>query len=263
MFRNQAGDSGSMNIEQLNNVAMNVVEGVCSIVSRPVELILRPWHGTRYYQPPVIFFSTALMIFLPAFSALTTDIAQMIPGVGVHSPIGIFSLGSLAKLYFLLSFIHGIRLWRRMLHMEREMISDFEGPPLPFFQLFPKSESFWFTRIVLEPAFVFVTATVLGRIFIFQSGLTIYLQIAAPMLAMKEFIAWYRSWEYLRAMLDMRVMSPIIGKMIENRATEDELNAIHLAAFPKNLSPEMREAALRHIARVISPEATNTPTAAQ
>jgi hypothetical protein len=180
MFTNQSGESGSMNIEQLNNVAMNVVDGACGIVARPVELILRPWHGTRYYQPPVIFFSAMLMIFLPFLSEMATGISQMIPGTGIHPPIGIFSLGSLAKLYFVLSFIDGIRLWRRMLHMEREPISDFEGPPLPFFQLFPKSESFWFTRIVLEPAFVFITATIMGRLFIFQTGLTIYLQLSAP-----------------------------------------------------------------------------------
>jgi len=44
---------------------------------------------------------------------------------------------------------------------------------LVFFQLLPKSSSFWFTRIVLEPAVVLIAATVLGRLFIFQSGLTL------------------------------------------------------------------------------------------
>src|SRR6202034_4038128 len=95
------------------------------------------------------------------------------------TPAGLFGVGSLSKLYFLLSFVHGFRLWRRILDMSREERSTYEGPPLPFFALLPKSDSFWFSRIVLEPVFVLVTATVLGRIFIFQSGLTLYLQIAA------------------------------------------------------------------------------------
>jgi hypothetical protein len=49
----------------------------------------------------------------------------------------------------------------------------------------PKAGSFWFTRIVLEPAFVLITATVMSRIFIFQSGLVTYLDVAALALAMK------------------------------------------------------------------------------
>jgi hypothetical protein len=33
----------------------------------PVETLLRPWYGTRYYPPPVVFFSAVLMILIPAF----------------------------------------------------------------------------------------------------------------------------------------------------------------------------------------------------
>jgi hypothetical protein len=258
MLRQQAGESGSVNIEQLQNVALNVMDGVCSIVTRPLDLILRPQFGTRYFSPPAVFFSTILMVVLPALSAVTHGIEQMIPGHGLHPPVGLFGLGSLSKLYFLLSFIHGIRLWTRMLHPERELISDFEGPPLPFFQLFPKSDSFWITRILWEPVFVLVAATILGRVFVFQYGLTLYCQIAALMLSMKSFLTWFRGWEYLRILLDMKFTGPIIAKMLENRATTEEMAAIHLAGFPTGLSPEMRRAALTHIARVVSDDDQKT-----
>jgi hypothetical protein len=75
------------------------------------------------------------------------------------------------------------------------------------------------------------------------------------MLAMKEFIVWYRAWEYLRELIDARFAGPIIARMVENRATEDDLAIIHLASFPKNLSPDIRQAAVSHIARAFSAEA--------
>jgi hypothetical protein len=239
-----------MNIEQFQNVAMNVVEGVCGILARPVELMIRPWHGTRYFPVPVIFFSTMLMIFLPLISAFTTATVQMIPFVRIQAPVGLFGLGSLSKLYFLLSFVHGIRLWRRMIHMSREEYSTYEGPPLPVFQLLPKSESHWFTRMVMEPLVLLIVTTVLKRLLIVQPGLATYLQVAAFALAMKEFIAWYRAWEYLRILLDARFAGPIIAKMADNRASGDELAAVHLAGFPKDLSPDIRQSAIAHIARV-------------
>jgi len=44
-----------MNINQLQNYAMNFVETVCSIFTMPIEIILRPQYGTWYF--PVHIFS--------------------------------------------------------------------------------------------------------------------------------------------------------------------------------------------------------------
>jgi hypothetical protein len=212
---------------------------------------------------PVVFFSAILMILLPALSSLATGIRGMIPFAQSPPPLGLFDIGTLSKLYFLLSLVHGVRLYRRMIHMELERSSEYEGPPLPFFKLMPGGGSFWLTRIILEPTFVFVTAITLERIFIFQSGLASYFKFAAFMLAMQNFIGWYRSWEYLRKLMDARFAGPIIAKLVDNRATEDDLATVHLASFPKNISPDMRAAAASHIARVFSPDAdvtANAPT---
>jgi len=245
-------DETGMNVQQFEDMAMSAVYNVCSIVTRPVELILRPFHGTRYFPLPVMFFSAILMILLPLLSAAATGVGQLIPFAGVRPPAGLFGIGALTKLYFLLSLVHSVRLYRRMIHMELEQNSEYEGPPLFFFKLLPGSNSFWVTRIVLEPAFVFVAASTLERIFILQSGLATYLQMAALMLAMQNFVAWYASWQYLRKLMDARFAGPIIAKLVENRATEDDLATVHLASFPKNLSPEIRQSAVAHIARVFS-----------
>ena len=250
----------AMGAEQLQNYAMNVVEGFCSIVTMPIEIILRPQYGTRYFPVPIVFLSAMLMLFLPFLSSMATGVANMVPFHSAEAPSGLFGIGSLSSLFFFISFLHGFRLWRRMIHMELEINSEFEGPPLPFFHLIPGSKSFWFTRIVLEPVFVFIVATVLEHIFIIQSGLSAYLHIAALMLAMKNFVVWYKAWLYVRILLDARSIGPIMAKLVENKATEDDLAPIHLASFPKNISPDIRQAAVSHIARVFSPGASVNST---
>ena len=248
------GLSGLLNINQLEYVALNVVENFCAILTRPVEMIIRPWHGSRYFTLPIIFFTNAMMIALPILSMLTTSMASMIPFVRVPPPMGLFDIGSLAKLYFLLTLIHSVRIYRLMIHPEKEKHSQYEGQPLPFFQLLPKSNSFFFTRIVLEPALVFATTIVLGPMYIFTSGLATYLQFAAMALAMKEFISWYRSWLYIRDVMDQTYAGPIIAKLVQNKATQEDLAPLHIASFPENLPADLRNAAVAHIARVFSPD---------
>jgi hypothetical protein len=138
--------------------------------------------------------------------------------------------------------------------MDREVHSQYEGPPLPFFALLPKSQSFWFTRIILEPCFVFLAATVLEDLFIVQSTLGAYLHFAAFALAMKSFISWFRSWEYLRKILDIANAAPVMARLVEDKATPEDRATMHLASFPKDIDPQMRRRAAVHMAHSISPE---------
>jgi hypothetical protein len=246
----------AMSFAQMQQTAMNVVENLCSIVCMPVEIVLRPLYGTRYFPVPIAFFSAMMMIFLPFLSATATAVTNMIPFHTSRPPAGLFGIGSFAMLYFFLSFLQGFRLWRRMVHMEMEQNSTFEGPPLPFFRLIPGNR-FWLTRIVLEPLFILVSAWILEHLFLIQSGLGTYLDFAAFTLAMKNFCVWYHQWEYIRNLMDMRFAAPIIAKLSRNEATEDELAPIHLASFPKNIAQDIRQEAVSHIARLFSSKDPN------
>jgi hypothetical protein len=141
-----------------------------------------------------------------------------------------------------------------MLTPSRETNSRFEGDALPFFRLIPGGGKFWLTRIVLEPIVLVLTAGVMERLFIFESGLATYCYCAALALAMKSFIGWYRAWEYIRNLMDMRFAAPIVAKLADNRATQDDLAVLHLASFPEGLAPDIREAAVAHIAHAFTPE---------
>ena len=42
MLPNERPQSGSLNVAHLHNSALNLVEAACGVVSRPLELVLRP-----------------------------------------------------------------------------------------------------------------------------------------------------------------------------------------------------------------------------
>jgi hypothetical protein len=251
------GASEETHVEHLQNTGIDFVQTVSSVFCDGVEVILRPASGTRYTPPAVQFFSMTLMAVGSAILTLLSNFMQMIPLVQVHRQVGMFGLADYAKFYFLICAIHGVRKWRRMINPALELHSEYEGPALPFFRWLPNGSSFWFVRIVLEPVFVWLVSIVLADLFIAQQDLVIYLRVAAFALLAKNFISWFRAWEYIRKILDMRNAGPIIAKLVENDATPEELAPMHLASFPKNIDPQVRKAAAIQIAQRYSPENPN------
>jgi hypothetical protein len=245
----QQQQQGGFNIWQMEEVAIGLLQLFTGIFSRPVDLICRPWHGTRFFQTPVLFFSSVVMLFLPIFSAVGDGIGHMVPFMP-HAPVASgFDIGDFAKLYFLLTFIHAFRIYRLMLHPERESHSEFEGKPLFPFYLLPGAIRFFPVRIVFEPAGVFIAATILGNFGIITSGLQMFLHFAAICMAMRAFLDWYAFWLFRRRLLDQQAVAPLLSKMVQNTATDEELAPIHLASFPKDSTPEFRKETAFYIAR--------------
>lgn len=243
------GASEEMHVEHLQNNAINIVETICSVICQPVEIILRPQYGTRYFPVPVTFFSSAMMLLLPGIMLLFSNFMNMIPLLHAPQPVGMFGLGDYAKLYFLLSAVHGVRLWRRMFDMSREEHSEYEGPGQFCFRFLPKGDSFYVVRIVWEPLFVLIVSIVLQDLFIIQSPLNLFLEFSAMALLMKNFIAWFRGWEYMRKILDMQYAGPILAKMATGTATPAETERLHIATIPTNVPPDIRQATIAHYAR--------------
>jgi hypothetical protein len=246
-----------MNLPSMHRYGMAVVESVCTIFTMPLEMILRPQYGTRYFSPPLAFFSAVLMVFLPIFSSAADSFGRLIPFSRGAAPAGLFGLSSLSGLFFFLLLLHSPRLWRRMVYMHLEQYSEFEGPALPVFPLIPGGRSFWITRIFLEPIAVYILASLLQGLGIFQPGLTTFLHLAAVMLCIKEFIVWYRNWEFIRVALDSQAIGKAMGNILQNKATRNELEPMHLASFPKDLPADLRDSALRHFARTFMAEIPN------
>jgi hypothetical protein len=246
----QQSQQSPMDINHYQDMMLNLVYNATSIVTMPVEMALRLQYGSRYFPPAIQCLSFLMMIILPVLGAMWEGFSGLIPFMRVSASMGLFDMGTFSKLFFLGSFVHGLRVWRRMIHMEREQHSAYEGPPLPIFRIVPGS--FWLIRIVYEPAFVFVLSIVLENFFILQPGAAHFLMFSAVMLAMKQYVAWYMQWQFLRELMDMRNAGPIIAKIVDNSATEDELATIHLASIPKDIPEDMRRETATHIARAFT-----------
>jgi hypothetical protein len=238
------GASQEMRAEHLQANAMNIVELVCDAISEPVQKLVRPFYGTLYYPVPVTFLAAMMMILMPAFVATVQGVAHMIPFLNIPAPAGMFGLGSFAELCFLVTFIHGIRLWRRMFDVSREEYAQYEGHALFFFSWLPKADKFWFVRIIWEPLFVLLASIVLQDLYIIQSPLSLYLKFAAMALVMKNFIGWFRDWEVRRKILDGKYLGQVFSKIADGTATQAEQQKIHIASIPGD---EARKAAFEQI----------------
>jgi hypothetical protein len=245
------GQQSPMDINHLEIVMANVVYNVCKIFVMPVEMALHPFYGSTYCPPVILFFSAVMMIMLPLFSAVAGAVAHMIPLIHVHPPLGMFGIGALSQLFFLGGFIHGIRIWRKMIHPERELISDWEGQPLPIFTMLPKS-SWWTIRIAYEPLFLLVASNLLQDFYILQPSAAHYLMFAAVALAFKEYTAWYLSWRFLRGALNAHDSGPILARIMDNTATDNDRAALHLASIPKDTPDELRRETVAYISRAFN-----------
>jgi hypothetical protein len=253
MMPSAAKQQQPMSIDHFQDSMINIVYNVCSIVTMPVELALRPFHGTRYFPPLVMCFAAFMMLIVPTILSFAGAVGNMIPFARSQASMGLIGMWGISKLFFLGLLIHGIRKWRLMLHMEREQHSLYEGPALFFFNWLPKA-SFWRVRIIYEPLFLIALSIVLPNFFILEPAAANFLLISAIFVAMKNYTGWYMHWQFIRELMDMRFAGPVIAALADNRETEEDMASIHLASFPKDLSPDIRKAAVSHIARIFSAE---------
>src|SRR5579872_1393738 len=125
MFPQQQQPSPT-NINEFPDMMANIVYNFCSIFTAPLEMVLRPQYGSRYFSPIITCFTAGMMIFLPLISGMASGFP--LPFMSPHGPVGLFGIATLSKLYFLGVPIHGFRTWLRMIHMDREENSYYEGP---------------------------------------------------------------------------------------------------------------------------------------
>jgi hypothetical protein len=246
-----------MNPNTLQDRARNIVYGFCTVFTCPVEVIIRPWYGTRYFGPFIPLLSLFTLFALAGLAEFTTPFTSpLFMAARMERPHELFDLGSLCHLFLLLLLLHGIRLYRRAIHMHLEKHSRFEGPALFFFQLVPGGKNIWVTRIFLEPLFVFLTASLLHRLFIITSPLESYLWLSAACLALKNFLVWRIQRDFIRDILDIQNAAPIIVDLVQDMASDKQLEPIHLASFPKDIPADIRRAAVTYMASIISPGTT-------
>jgi hypothetical protein len=266
-----AFDQGAMNanttLQQKYQAGVQIARNLCSIVTTPIEYALRPSFGTRYFDPIQLMLTWLLMLCLPFLGMASND-----PDAPALSR-GLLGLGTLSFLFFASHLIHGPRLWRRMMQMDREQHSEFEGDALPFFAELPFGDRFWPVRLAYEPVLVFVAGFVLHLIRILDSPAMVYLMVVSVFLAVKNFLTWYQSWLRVRILMDGKFAAPLVAKAASGKASERELAQVHLAGFPKGVPTDIKVAAIAQmvprtpalppdIAQLLSPLDSEAPRAA-
>ena len=239
------GASGANTIPQAYQMGIRITQNVCGVVTNPLESALRPFFSSRYFDPIQTLFTWMLMLVLPGIG-LAAKTLPLATGTGASN--GLFGLGTLSILYFIGQAIHGPRIWRRMIQMEREQHSEFEGDALPFFKLVPFGRQFWLVRIFWEPAFVGTLGIALHLILILDRPAMVYLLITAFMLAVRNFLSWYQSWLQIRILMDAKFAGPLVAKAASGKATEKELAQVHMAGFPKSVPSDVRTAVIAQMA---------------
>ena len=239
-------NQNATSLQDLYQGGIRVSQAICGIVTTPVEYALRPFFGTRYFDPIQMMFTCVLMSVLPLIGGLSS----MVPlGGGDSYPAkGFLGLGSLSALFFLGSAIHAPRLWRRIFHMELEGHSMYEGDALPFFAHLPLGNSFWAVRVLWEPLFVAAVAIGLRLVTVLDRPAMIYLLVCAVFLAFKNYLCWYQNWLQLRTLMDTKFASPLVAKAVFGKASEKELAQVHMAGFVGSVPPEIRAAAIAQMA---------------
>ena len=96
----------------MHDQMINMVYNFCSIVTMPVEMALRPFHGTRYFPPIILCLSAMMMIFLPLLFSFAGAMGQFIPFAKVQGSLGLIGMWGFSRLFFLGALIHGLRKWR-------------------------------------------------------------------------------------------------------------------------------------------------------
>lgn len=235
-------NQNSGTLRELYQGGLNVSQSVCGIITTPVEYALRPFFGTRYFDPIQMMATCLLMALLPILG----QGLNFIPIGGDGG--GYIGLGTLSMLFFVGSVIHAPRLWRRVFNMELEKHSQYEGEALPFFERLPLGQSFWAVRVLWEPAFVAAAAIALRLVTILDRPAMAYLLICAWALAFKNYLSWYQAWLQLRTMMDTKFAGPLVVKAVTGKATEKELASVHLAGFAGSVPADIRAAAIVQMA---------------
>lgn len=226
----------AMTFEQWYEGGLRMAQGICGIVTAPLESVLRPCYGTRYFNPLQLIFTILMMLMLPVAS----KVSSQFPG----GSRGLIGLGTLSALFFLGQLVHAPRLWRRIFNMELERHSESEGPALPFFHALPYGDNFWIVRIFYEPLGVMFLALMLYGFHLTDAPTSVFLFVSAVLLAVKNYLCWHQQWNYFRTLMDQRNVAPLMVKAATGKATEGELAQVHLAGFERSVPKEVRVAAI-------------------
>lgn len=209
--------------DQMMKALAGLAKNVCSLLTFPFEMLLRPWFGTRYFH--IIL----MLLSLPCWQAI--GFACGLFGGRAYGAIVLVAAIWAGCMY------NGYRIWKLMLHPEKEKDSEFEGDPI-----LRLSDSWAKQRIVFEPLCIFGAAVVFKLLGFANLILMLCLMASAAALSLKSIITWYEGWSYVRDMLDQQSRIPIIQQISAGKPAPKSIGRFTLSAIPANTDPRAKAA---------------------
>ncbi len=202
--------------QMMKGLAM-LAKNVCSLLTFPFEMLLRPQFGSRYFHIILMCLS------LPCWQAICFA-SGIFGGKAYGSLILVIAIWS-GCVY------NGFRIWKLMLHPEQEKDSEREGEPI-----LKLSDSWAIQRIVYEPLAILIAAILFKLIGVFNLILTLCVVASAAALCLKNIITWYEAWTYLRDMLDQQGRIPIIQAISAGKPAPTTIGRFTLSSIPVGTS---------------------------
>lgn len=178
--------------------AVRLAHGLASVFTLPVENVLRPNFGTRYFMPITWLVGLGIANAVN-FICLLVSLAR---SGGTY--LGIGPIGSTIVLlgFLALTLYHARRIWRLMNNMGQEYDSELPGPGLALFAVLPRGGDYLALRCIYEPAAVFVCVMVAALLQILNPFAALYYVFCGLALSLKGFCTWYLAWNHWRDIAD-------------------------------------------------------------
>jgi hypothetical protein len=180
-------------LQAIIQFGLDVLLLIASIFAAPAELALRRRQGTRY--------NNLVVLAAAQFPILLFGALGMTAGKSLNDN-GLIGIGWVCLAFTVLQWVHFFHMWKMMVDPHREAYSYEDGMELPFWKHCPGFTTWARVRFLGEPGLLIVGAIFLRGLHVISSAAAIYIVLAGIALFIKVTFLWYRTWVYLRDILD-------------------------------------------------------------
>jgi hypothetical protein len=185
-------------LQAMIKFGLDVLLLIASIFAAPAEMALRRRQGTRYQNLVVLGFAQLPILFFAGLG--------MTAGKSLNDN-GLIGIGWVCLAFTVLQWVHFYHMWKMMCDPHREVYSYEDGVELPFWKHCPGGTKWARIRFLYEPGLLIGSAVILGGLRVISTAAAIYIALAGGALFIKVTFLWYRTWEYLREILDQYGLS--------------------------------------------------------
>lgn len=191
-----------------------VIIGGCNGFCLPLEMVLRPRYGTRYFLLTSYAWSWGVMQSWLALSWVIRIFRALAPGIPAETrPV---DMGTVLLIFYALFVYHVIRLRRLVVNMNLEKDSEMENSGWKLLRYLPSGKLWTRQRMVYEPVICAAMTIGLYRAEILAFPATAFLLIGSISLSLKATMIYWQGWEFVRGGRDAMARTSVMRAFGKN-----------------------------------------------